>query len=272
VLLARDARVRAHPPRRRAGSPRPRGRIRSGRRPLALADRASQAWRRGPRHAARRARRRLRGGAHLRALPGGSRRARARSRARDRSAAAARRSAPRPWTLRRPARVRPRPGRVARRGARVGLESLRIAPRASPRRAGRRAARVGPSSRGDDGPPPAGAHALPARVLHLAGAPRDLPRAAAPLAPPLTARAGASCLILHSVARVLPDTSPLRASREYRLLWSGQLVSQAGSALRLVAVPYQIYLLTGSSLAVGLIGLFSAGPLIAFSLFGGVIT
>src|SRR5581483_366633 len=69
-----------------------------------------------------------------------------------------------------------------------------------------------------------------------------------------------------------PDTSPLRASREYRLLWSGQLVSQAGSALRLVAVPYQIYLLTGSSLAVGLIGLFSAGPLIAFSLFGGVIT
>ncbi|HZP97843.1 MAG TPA: MFS transporter [Candidatus Limnocylindria bacterium] len=73
------------------------------------------------------------------------------------------------------------------------------------------------------------------------------------------------------MARVLPDTSPLRASREYRLLWSGQLVSQAGSALRLVAVPYQIYLLTGSSLAVGLIGLFSAGPLIAFSLFGGVI-
>lgn len=73
------------------------------------------------------------------------------------------------------------------------------------------------------------------------------------------------------MARLLPNIEPLRASREFRLLWSGQLVSQAGSALRLVAIPYQIYLLTGSSLAVGLIGLFSAIPLITLSLFGGVI-
>lgn len=71
--------------------------------------------------------------------------------------------------------------------------------------------------------------------------------------------------------RLLPDIDPLVTSRDYRLLWSGQLVSQAGSALRLVAIPYQIYLLTESSFAVGLIGLFSAIPLIAFSLFGGVI-
>jgi MFS family permease len=73
------------------------------------------------------------------------------------------------------------------------------------------------------------------------------------------------------VPRLFPDITPLRTSREFRLLWSGQLVSQAGSSVRLVAIPYQIYLLTGSSLAVGLIGLFSAVPLIAFSLFGGVI-
>lgn len=71
--------------------------------------------------------------------------------------------------------------------------------------------------------------------------------------------------------RILPDVEPLRISRDYRLLWSGQLVSQAGSAVRLVAIPYQIYLLTHSSFAVGLIGLFSAVPLIALSLFGGVI-
>jgi MFS family permease len=69
----------------------------------------------------------------------------------------------------------------------------------------------------------------------------------------------------------LPDIAPLRASRDFRLLWIGQLVSQAGSALRLVAVPYQIYVLTGSTLAVGLLGLFSAIPLIALSLWGGVI-
>jgi MFS family permease len=69
----------------------------------------------------------------------------------------------------------------------------------------------------------------------------------------------------------LPDIAPLRASRDYRLLFFGQLISQAGTALRLVAVPYQIYLLTGSTLAVGLLGLFSAVPLIALSLWGGVI-
>ena len=70
---------------------------------------------------------------------------------------------------------------------------------------------------------------------------------------------------------ILPDTEPLRASREFRLLWLGQFISQSGSALRLVAIPYQIYLLTGSSLAVGLLGLFSAVPLITLSLWGGVI-
>src|SRR5512142_2063687 len=71
--------------------------------------------------------------------------------------------------------------------------------------------------------------------------------------------------------RILPDVEPLRVSRDYRLLWSGQLISQAGSAVRLVAIPYQIYLLTQSSFAVGLIGLFSAIPLVALSMFGGVI-
>ncbi len=70
---------------------------------------------------------------------------------------------------------------------------------------------------------------------------------------------------------LFPDIAPLRASREYRLLWTGQLISQAGSALRLVAVPYQVYVLTGSSLAVGLLGLFAAVPLIALSVWGGVI-
>src|SRR5207245_109400 len=67
------------------------------------------------------------------------------------------------------------------------------------------------------------------------------------------------------------DLSPLRESRSFRLLWAGQLVSLTGTQLRLVAVPYQIFLLTGSSLDVGLIGLFQAVPLIALALFGGVV-
>jgi hypothetical protein len=67
------------------------------------------------------------------------------------------------------------------------------------------------------------------------------------------------------------DVSPLRESRSFRLLWIGQLVSLTGTQLRLVAIPYQIYLITGSSLDVGLIGLFQAIPLISLALFGGVI-
>jgi MFS family permease len=70
---------------------------------------------------------------------------------------------------------------------------------------------------------------------------------------------------------LLPDTAPLRESRSFRLLWIGQLISLSGSQLRLVALPYQIFLLTGSSFAVGLIGVFQAVPLLVLSLFGGVI-
>ncbi len=70
---------------------------------------------------------------------------------------------------------------------------------------------------------------------------------------------------------LLPDLAPLRRHRSFRLLWFGQLVSQGGTQVRLVALPYQIYLLTGSSLHVGLIGLFQAIPLLALTLFGGVI-
>jgi len=73
------------------------------------------------------------------------------------------------------------------------------------------------------------------------------------------------------VPSLLPDISPLRTSREFRLLWSGQLISQVGSAVRFVALPYQVYLLTGSTFAVGLLGLFQAVPLIVLSLWGGVI-
>ena len=69
----------------------------------------------------------------------------------------------------------------------------------------------------------------------------------------------------------LPDMAPLRESRSFRLLWIGQLISLTGSQLRLVALPYQIFLITGSSFAVGAIGLFQAVPLLTLGLFGGAI-
>jgi hypothetical protein len=71
--------------------------------------------------------------------------------------------------------------------------------------------------------------------------------------------------------RVLLDVSPLRESREYRLLYVGQLVSFMGRQLTVVAVPYQVFLLTDSSLAVGLVSLGQLGPLIVCSLLGGSV-
>lgn len=50
------------------------------------------------------------------------------------------------------------------------------------------------------------------------------------------------------------DISPLRISRDYRLLFFGQLISAFGSVMSFVVVPVQVYQLTGSTLLVGLLG------------------
>ncbi len=71
--------------------------------------------------------------------------------------------------------------------------------------------------------------------------------------------------------RILADISPLRESRDFRLLFFGNAVSYVGRQLTVVAIPYQVYLLTHSSLAVGLTGLASLGPLVVMSLVGGAI-
>ena len=71
--------------------------------------------------------------------------------------------------------------------------------------------------------------------------------------------------------RVFVDISPLRRSREFRLLYSGQLVSFIGSQLTVVAVPLQVFRITHSSLAVGLVSLAQLGPLLVGSLIGGTV-
>src|SRR5260370_41945781 len=72
-------------------------------------------------------------------------------------------------------------------------------------------------------------------------------------------------------SRILVDLTPLRRFPHFRRLWLGQLVSQLGSALTTVAVPYQVYRLTGSSFAVGMVSLAQLGPLLVGSLLGGSI-
>jgi MFS family permease len=67
------------------------------------------------------------------------------------------------------------------------------------------------------------------------------------------------------------DITPLRRSRDYRLLWFGQLISTTGRQITLVALPFQVFQLTGSALAVGLIGLAELVPLILFSIVGGAV-
>src|ERR1700728_2251724 len=65
------------------------------------------------------------------------------------------------------------------------------------------------------------------------------------------------------------DVSPLRRSRDLRCLVAGQLLSTLGAQLTTVAVPYQVYILTRSSLDVGLVSLATVLPLIAGALLGG---
>jgi MFS family permease len=72
-------------------------------------------------------------------------------------------------------------------------------------------------------------------------------------------------------SRVLLDVSPIRDSREYRLLFSGQLISFFGRQLTIVASSLQIFLLTNSSLQVGLLSLAQLGPVIVCSFIGGTL-
>jgi MFS family permease len=71
------------------------------------------------------------------------------------------------------------------------------------------------------------------------------------------------------IARLLVDITPLRRSIAFRRLWAGSLLSGIGSQMTVFAVALQVYLLTHSSAAVGLVGLAAAVPAIAFGLLAG---
>lgn len=68
------------------------------------------------------------------------------------------------------------------------------------------------------------------------------------------------------------DVSPLRESRDYRLLFAGQVVSNLGTQAALVALPFQIFVLSHSATLVGLLGAFELGPMILVSLLGGALS
>jgi MFS family permease len=67
------------------------------------------------------------------------------------------------------------------------------------------------------------------------------------------------------------DTTPLKESRDFRLLfWAGG-VMYLGGMMTYVALPFQLYQLTGSNFAVGALGIIELVPLVVFGLYGGAL-
>ncbi len=82
---------------------------------------------------------------------------------------------------------------------------------------------------------------------------------------------------MNSISPSLKETpsrlSPFIAlqSRDFRLIWFGQLISVAGSQMQTVAINWHVWELTRAPLALGLIGLARLIPIVFFSLVGGVV-
>ena len=64
--------------------------------------------------------------------------------------------------------------------------------------------------------------------------------------------------------------SPLR-HRDFRLLWSGSLVSNVGTWMQRIAQGWLVLTLTGSPFWLGIDAFLGEAPFLAFSLFGGVL-
>ena len=95
-------------------------------------------------------------------------------------------------------------------------------------------------------------------------------REAERLAPPPPVPEGGG-RIRRAAAAAAVDLGPLRRHRDFRLLFVGQALSFFGSMLTFVALPYQAYQLTGSSLVVGLLSLAELVPLVVTALAGGAL-
>jgi MFS family permease len=73
------------------------------------------------------------------------------------------------------------------------------------------------------------------------------------------------------LSRIAVDVSPLRESRDLRLLLVGELVTGLGTQAALVALPYQLYVQTHSAFLTGLLGAVELVPLMAMALLGGAL-
>jgi MFS family permease len=70
---------------------------------------------------------------------------------------------------------------------------------------------------------------------------------------------------------VLVDLEPVKRDRDFRMLWLGQLVNGLGRQVTVVALPFELWQLTHSSLSIGLLALVQLVPILVFSLGGGAV-
>ena len=73
------------------------------------------------------------------------------------------------------------------------------------------------------------------------------------------------------LTRLRVDVTPLRESRDFRLLFWAGTVFYLGGMVSYVALPYQLYQLTRSNFAVGALGIVELIPLVVFGLYGGAL-
>ena len=70
---------------------------------------------------------------------------------------------------------------------------------------------------------------------------------------------------------MLLDLTPLKVSRDYRLLFFGQLISFFGSMMTFIVVPWQMFQLTKSSQMVGFLYLAEFVPMVCLAFIGGAL-
>jgi MFS family permease len=75
----------------------------------------------------------------------------------------------------------------------------------------------------------------------------------------------------RALSSVAVDVGLLRRRREFRLLIAGQVTSELGSMVTFVALPYQCYQLTHSTVLVGLLGVAEFVPIALLALLGGAM-
>jgi MFS family permease len=77
--------------------------------------------------------------------------------------------------------------------------------------------------------------------------------------------------VADRLARLAVDIRPLRQSRPFRRLWFGTGISAIGSQITTVAIPFQVYELTHSTLAVGLLSIAGLVPILLVPLYAGAL-